>query len=124
MNAAFATPAGLFSWGGVQVIHPANDGTVTVAGDFQDDSDYERPAIVRLFGQDERLLLDPGFVGGRFRVSLWTRPGGIYVIEARGGDTGTGWLELGRISGDATVRTFTEPAAGAGSRIFRVRIEP
>ena len=72
--------------------------------------------LVKLAGASpgELRLLNPRWSNDRFQADLSTKPGRSYALEARSRFGNLDWTEVGRVSGDGTIKTLigqtTEPS--------------
>ncbi|HKQ40533.1 MAG TPA: hypothetical protein VJ063_20855 [Verrucomicrobiae bacterium] len=97
-------------------------GKIYLGGNFTAYNGFSRDHLARANGN--LFLLNPQFVAGRFRVSLFTFYGQSYALEFKDVLPDADWAQGSSLLGDGTIRIISDSAPDAAGRWYRVRTEP
>ena len=66
------------------------------------------------------IIFAPAKVGTNFLFAFQSEPGQTYTVSYSSSLSGPNWQWLGTIAGDGSVKTITNPVAGATQRFYRL----
>ena len=104
----------------IWTVHLPPDGSILISGGFYNIDGVSRNGVARLLATGQLRLASPAKSGQVFSVSLQTQTGKNYVLQYRESLSISNWTSLPAVTGNGSVQTLSDSAAGNSNRFYRV----